>query len=284
MRIKLIASDIDGTLINTDHNVSEKTKKVIHRLRDEGIHFVLATGRAFDSTHRIAQQLELEQEDIGMICLNGMHTYNPITKEKRVHDGLNFEEALQFKNLGEKYHMGVMYCFDNMMYLEMSERSKEDYANARGEEVKSYFNFGVGIELIDSLNDIEELFEKAQLQKSAFIQTEDYMSLVIDRMKDETNADYTLMQVGPGWTEVAKSSVNKGAALIDYAAKRGIKPEEIMVFGDSENDISMFKVAGISVAMENAIGTAKENATHHTISNDDHGVAVFIEDYLNKLD
>lgn len=284
MRIKLIASDIDGTLINTDHNVSEKTKEVVHRLRDEGIHFVLATGRAFDSTHRIAQQLELEQEDIGMICLNGMHTFNPITKEKRVHDGLGFEEAQQFKSLGEKYHMGVMYCFNDMMYLEMSDRSHDDYVNARGEELKTYFNFGVGIEMINSLDEIKNRFENDTLQKIAYIQTDDYMSLVIDRMKEETNENYTLMRVADGWTEVAKSTVNKGAALIDYAAKRGIKPEEIMVFGDSENDISMFKVAGISVAMENAIGTAKENATHHTISNDDHGVAVFIEDYLNKLD
>src|SRR5699024_2761442 len=142
--------------------------------------------RAYDSTVRIATQLELEKEDIGLICLNGMHTFNHVTQEKNIINGLSFEESLQFKDLGEKYHLGVMYCFDDCMYLEMDDRSKADYVNAMGQDLKQYFDFNVELKMIDSIHDIEDKFKKEEMQKIAFIQSTDYMNLVIDRMKEDT--------------------------------------------------------------------------------------------------
>lgn len=281
MNIKLIASDIDGTILNSNHEISDKTIEVVRKLREQGIHFVLATGRAHDSALEVAKKLQIENEDIGLITLNGMNIQNPHTQEKKTIEGLSFEESLHFKELGEKYHMGIMYCFDNCMYLEMDSRSREDYVNAMGKSLKLYFDFNTELKVIDSIYDIESVYEKERLQKIAYVQSKDYMNLVLDRMKTDTNDGFHLMKVADGWTEVSKDQVNKGAALIEYARQRDIKEDEIMVFGDSENDISMFKIAGISVAMENAYASAKEVATHHTLTNDDDGVALFIEKYLN---
>ena len=116
------------------------------------------------------------------------------------------------------------------------------------------------------------------------MQSADYKELVYDRLKEKLDDQYELMLVSTTWSEIAEKGVNKGNAVLKYAESYGIKPEEIMVFGDSENDISMFKIAEVAVAMENAIGSAKENANAFTLSNDEHGVAVFIEEYLKEND
>lgn len=283
MKIKLIASDIDGTLINSDHLITKSTRQAVERLREAGIHFALSTGRAYESTMGIVEQLGLEDEDIGLICLNGLQRFQlPMHAKKELHS-LNYQETELLQSLGHKYHMGIMYCFDDCIYLEMDERSYEDYTIAMGEAFKGYFNFKVPVEPIETLSDIKHIFDSERIQKVAYIQSQDYMSLVIDRMKNDVSNQFDLMRVGEGWTEVGILGVNKGAALLEYAQELGIQPEEIMVFGDSENDVSMFKVAGISVAMENAMVSAKEVASHSTLSNDDHGVAHFINQYLDSM-
>ena len=109
------------------------------------------------------------------------------------------------------------------------------------------------------------------------------MNLVSDRLKEAVKGEYDIMRVGHGWTEVGILGVSKGQAVLDYAARYDIKPEEIMVFGDSENDLSMFKIAGRAVVMENGMESAKAHATDMILSNDESGVAHFIEKYLDTL-
>lgn len=282
MKIKLIASDIDGTIINSDHQVTEMTKDAVHRLRKHGIHFMLSTGRSFEGAFEIAKQLELDNENIGMICLNGMHTYNLPEKTVKIRESLSFEECIELQKLGEKYFMGILYCFEDCIYLQMDDLSYKDYTIAVGEEAKNFFNFAADFKYVTSVYDIKDLFETKPIQKIAYIQSPDYMELVIDRMREQTHGAYQMMRVGEGWTEVGQMNISKGTALLEYAKELGIQPEEIMVFGDSENDISMFNVAGVSVAMENAIGMAKMSANAFTLSNDEDGVGVFIDAYLNE--
>lgn len=282
MKIKLIASDIDGTIVNESHTVSQRTIDAVKKAREAGIHFMLSTGRAYETTADIINELGLENEEVGLVCLNGMETYRLPENTTKRKEGLNYKECQWLQKVGHKYHMGIMYCFDNNIYFEMDERSLKDYTIAMGEEMKTYFNFKIKMEPIDDLSDIESVFEKESIQKIAYIQSADYMGLVIDRMKNDVDGNYELMRVGEGWTEVGTLGVNKGQAVLEYAASLDIKPEEIMVFGDSENDVSMFKVAGTAVAMENAIGTAKEHANAFTLSNKDDGVAVYIEQYLDS--
>lgn len=283
MAIKLIVSDIDGTIIDDFGKVSNETKTAIHKLKDYGIRFSFATGRSYDSTLDIARLLEVENEDVGMICLNGMETYDLPAMTKIEKDTLTFEESVKMQKLGEKYYLGIMYCFEDCIYFQMDDLSLEDYQIAMGEDVKKYFNHRVPLVNVGSAYEIEERIKKDRLLKIAYIQSPQYKDLVIDRMRDEAGEGYHFMRVGPGWTEVAHADVSKGNAVLEYAKKYGIRPEEIMVFGDSENDTSMFEIAGMAVAVENAMETAKAKATHFTKSNNENGVAYFIEEYLKGL-
>lgn len=284
MSIKLIASDIDGTIINSNHEVSAKTREVIQSLKDKGIRFALSTGRGYGGAMNIVRQLGLENEDIGVICLNGMETYWLNSDKKRIIDGPSFEEALRIRATGQMFHMGIMYCFRDNMYLEMDDLTYKDYQIGLDEETKAFYDSNISIIPIKSIYDLEEKMKTEKLEKIAYMQSADYKELVYDRLKEKLDDQYELMLVSTTWSEIAEKGVNKGNAVLKYAESYGIKPEEIMVFGDSENDISMFKIAEVAVAMENAIGSAKENANAFTVSNDEHGVAVFIEEYLKEND
>ncbi len=283
MRIKLIASDIDGTIINDDGFTSEKTKEVIHKLKDHDIEFMFATGRSFDGAYEIAEQLGLENESIGVVCLNGLQTYQLPEKTKIEREALPYKDAISMGEFGREYYMGIMYCFEDCIYFQMDDLSYEDYVYGTGKDARTFFKRDVGFETIRSVDEIMHRLERNEIEKVAFIQSYEYMDIIIDRMKRDLPEGYTLMRVGRGWTEVAHDGVSKGEAILEYAAQRGIKPEEIMVFGDSENDISMFEIAGVAVAMENAMDNARANATQFTLSNNDDGVAEFIENYLKRL-
>lgn len=284
MRIKLIASDIDGTIINSQGQITPRTQKVIKRLKDYDIAFTFATGRNHESTLEIAKQLEMGDEEIGMICLNGLQTYDLPSMNKTEQQSLTFEESKRMGLLGSEFYLGIMYCFEDCIYFQMDDKSYKDYTLGMDEEAWKFFNRKLAVKPINSIYDIQDEFKKNKIQKVAYIQAPEYMSLVIDRMKKTIDDDYMLMRVGESWTEVAHKEITKGHAVLDYAAKKGITAEEIMVFGDSENDISMFEIAKVAVAMENAMPTAKEKATDFTLSNNEEGVADYIERYLDTLD
>lgn len=284
MAIKLIASDIDGTIIDDFGNISQDTRRAIHKLKDYGIRFTFATGRSYESTLRIAQQLGVDNEDVGMICLNGLQTFTLPSQDLVEKETLSFEESVTMQRLGERYYLGIMYCFDDVIYFQMDDLSYKDYMIAMGDDAKRFFNRNLDVIPVNSVHDIKERFETDRIQKIAYIQSPQYMDLIVDRIRKDAGIGYEFMRVGPGWTEVGIDGVSKGNAVVEYAARYGIKPEEIMVFGDSENDISMFKIAKKAVAVENAMDSAKAHATHFTKSNEDHGVAVFIEEYLKSLE
>jgi Cof subfamily protein (haloacid dehalogenase superfamily) len=281
MKIKLIASDIDGTIINSEGYMSDKTVEVINSLKDHDIDFTFATGRSFESTYDIAKQLD-QDNPFGMICLNGLQTFEYPQETKIELGSLTYDEIIEFGEFGKKFYMGVMYCYDDAIYFQMDDVSYDDYIYGMGDGARHFFNHRVPLITIKSIDEIEERLKTTRIQKIAYIQSPEYMSIIISRMHDALPEGFGLMRVGEGWTEVSKEGVSKGEALLAYAAKRGIKPEEIMVFGDSENDISMFEVAGVAVAMGNAMPNAIARSNARTLSNDDNGVAVYIEEYLKN--
>lgn len=281
--IKLIASDVDGTLINSEHQATEYTKEVIHRLKDHGIDFVIATGRSYDGALGVAQQLDIVEEGYGIICLNGLRTYN-LPHEECV-DGrtMTYEECMKMEQLGKKYHMGILYCYDDVIYFQMENIAYQDYTIGMKHNKLRFFKDRANTEEVQALSDIKHRFDANDpILKIVFVQNDDYLDLVFGRIKKEIHYDFDLLLVGHGWAEIMPKSVNKGEALIAYAASKGIKPEEIVAFGDAENDISMISRVGLGVAMENAMGSLKSVAKDITDTNDNDGVAKYIEKILEN--
>ena len=106
------------------------------------------------------------------------------------------------------------------------------------------------------------------------------MELVNPRVKKDLDPNFDALLVSKGWLEIMPKSVTKGEALIQYAAKLGIKPEEIMAFGDAENDISMISRVGHGVVMANGMDSLKAVAKDTAKANYEDGVANYILDKL----
>lgn len=281
MQIKLVASDVDGTIINEAGVVSEKTIQAVKALKNKGIHFVIATGRSFEGAKSIIDQIGLEKDDYGIICLNGLRTYYADKDEFTQKETMTFEDCKQFEAIGKKYYLGILYCFDDHAYFQMDEKTYKDYTISLDERKMRYFRSDMESNSIQSLDEIKHRFEANDpILKIVYIQSDDFMDLIINRVKKEFPHDYKCLQVGRGWTEIMPTSVNKGEALKQYAQARGISTDEIMAFGDAENDIDMLQTVKYSFAVANAMDTVKAVASDVTKSNTEDGVAVAIEKYV----
>lgn len=279
--IKLVASDVDGTLINNNHEVTQFTKEVVSKLKRKGIEFVIATGRSHDGAVKIAQALDIDKEGYGLICLNGLRTYHLPSEDYDSLPTMTYEQCEEMEALGEKYHMGILYCYDDIIYFQMEEIAYLDYTIGMRSDRMRFFDDRSQTKEVKSLADIKERFDNNDpILKMVFVQSDDFMDLVHERVKKDLNPEFDALMVGRGWSEIMPKRVTKGEALIEYAAAMGIKPEEIMAFGDAENDISMISRVGHGVAMENAMDTLKAVAKDTAKRNDEDGVAHYILDNL----
>lgn len=282
MDIKFIASDIDGTIIDKERKISKNTKEVINQLPKLGIHFALITGRSFEGALKIADQLGLASEDFGIIALNGLRAYRGDQTLIFEEPGLSYQDCEVLEKIGKNFYVGVLYCFDDKVYLQMDDRTYQDYTIALNPDKLRYFKEDTSANTILALSEIKHRFDAGdQLLKVVYLQSTDYMDLIIERIQAACPDEYEPALVGEGWVEIMPSRVSKGTALKRYAMLHDLDLKNTVVFGDAENDIPMFKVAKTAIAMENAYPTLKKLATAITKSNYDDGVASAIESLLN---
>lgn len=281
--IKLVISDVDGTLINSDNKISEYTKQAVHKLIETGVEFGLATGRNYASASGILKQLELDPHTTPIVSLNGFWVDHPELEYTFRDKTIDYETSKKLGEIGDQYFMGVLYFFEDKVYSHMDELSLKDYERGAEMDRLQFFDDNHKMERIDSIADIKHIFTKGhEVLKIVFIQDEDYTELIKERISKSFPAEYDLLMVGKGWAEIMPKSVNKGHAILEYAKFRGLDPSEILCFGDSDNDLSMIKDLGTGVAMANARNSLKVLADDITESNNDHGVAKYIErNFLN---
>ena len=283
--IKLVISDVDGTLINSDHKISERTKRTVQKLVDKGIEFGIATGRNYESALGIVKQLDLDSHTVPIISLNGFWVDHPELNYKFRDKSIDYDTSKKLGDIGTEYYMGVLYFFEDKVYSHMDDLSFEDYGYSNTSNHMHFFKDDHEMERINSIEDIKELFTSDhEVQKIVFIQDAGYTELVKERISRNFPKEYDLLMVAKGWAEIMPKDVNKGKAILEYAKFRGIDASEILAFGDSDNDLSMIKYLGQGVAMKNARNSLKVLADDITKSNDDDDVAHYIEEHLLSND
>ena len=263
--IKLIVSDMDGTLLNSSKKISQKTSQAIKFAKTMGVDFTLATGRMYSSAAIFARQLNIDKP---IIACNGAlikkHTSNEVLYEKSI----NYKTAdLLYKVLEEcglYYHM---YTQDRFFTKELKYTSLSYWNNNKtaSDEDK------IDIEVIEDFSNVC---------------TEDYGILKFVAIEDEHPekllkaramlADIKGLELSQSWhnnLEIMSENISKGNALKILAKECNINLSEIMAIGDQHNDISMIVEAGIGVAMDNAEQNVKKYANLVTSSNDEDGVA-----------
>lgn len=271
MKYKLVAIDMDGTLLNSENEISKRTIKAIKRAKEQGTHIVISTGRILKSALHYAELLNLRNP---IVACNGaiiVDESQNIIYEK----SLDKDKVRDIANLAKAE--GV-YChfYDRTSF----------YSNVRSEEVLKLYNEGSTNMSIDVnvFQDIEEIMDIKDLSI--------YKFLFIDENKDKLQRlRHQLDELGDintssSWEnniEAMGLNVSKGEALKELCQTLKIKPEEVIAIGDSENDLSMLKFAGLGVAMGNSDESIKKYSDYVTSSNDEDGVAKVIEEFILKL-
>lgn len=284
--IKLIASDMDGTLLNTQHKISKENLEAIRKAEEAGVIFTIATGRAYEDVRPILDECNLRCQ---CIVLNG--------GEYRDEDGKIIEELYINKNevakvidLIKKDGLSVeIYTNKGLHTINTKEEALKEVAY-RIQTFDPGTTFEDAIELAKNhqhfielkyITDIDE-FLNSNIEVGKFVAFyNDEETTRHIKKKLESIDGLAISSTFTKNIEINSEMAQKGIILSKVINKMGIKKDEVIVLGDSFNDYSMFSEFPISFAMENAVPIIKEKAKYITETNDNAGVAKAIYKALN---
>ncbi|WP_042356504.1 Cof-type HAD-IIB family hydrolase [Bacillus rubiinfantis] len=262
----LIALDLDGTLLKDDKTISEKTKLVLNRARENGHVVMIATGRPYRSSEMYYRELEL---DSPIVNFNGAFTHHPLQ------NGWGFyHEPLDVKVAKDIVDACRSFQFHNII----AEVMDDVYFHYHDQKLLDIFSFGnpkiTTGDLVNFLHDSPTSMlihtEEDQLQKIRAHLAEVHAEVIEQR---SWAAPWHVI-------EIIKAGLNKAVGLKKAAEYYDIPADRIIAFGDEDNDLEMIEYAGHGIAMGNAIDTLKNIANDVTLTNEEDGVAAYIEDLL----
>lgn len=268
----LIALDLDGTLLTEQKKISPFTKKVIQEAINEGHIVVIATGRPHRSSIMYYKELGLQTP---MVNFNGALIHHPFDSNwDAIHSPLPNRSAKRI----------IQTCYDFEVENIFAEIQDNMYLDRHSDKIIDFFTEPGDKELIT----VGSL--KNQL-------TEDPTSLLIhpkeehiDELRQYLSDEHASVIEHRKWggvpweiIEVVRKGVHKAVGLKKIAHYFHIPQENIIAFGDEDNDLEMIEYAGIGVAMGNAIVELKKIADHETSTNQEDGIGTFLADYLNLV-
>ncbi|MBQ8857755.1 MAG: HAD family phosphatase [Lachnospiraceae bacterium] len=287
--IKVIASDMDGTLLNEKHIVSERTITAIKQAASHGIRFMIITGRTFKGA---LEGLGTADFTCDYIVSSGAEVRN--SKQEIVFSGVLKNEACRkICEILDKYPAHALFCTDHLEYClgteDVLEKNILEHIKAFDEtvpdsEIRNHPMYATLKEKTKRVDDYQEL-ERLQIPISKIF----VFSLNLEMLKElrkelEEIPQIVIASSGDNNLEITDVSAQKGPVLKNYIESLGYTMDEVMVLGDSMNDYSMFAMDfGATVAMENADPEIKKFAKYVTKSNAEDGVAYAIEKLLENL-
>lgn len=285
--INLIATDMDGTLLNAAHEISEENIQAIKYAQSQGITVVIATGRAFYEANAPINQTDLK---VPYICLNGaevrdesfdiMSTSN-LNREliNRITVELNKENIFYqvYTNLGIYTENPLR---DLEIYIDIAQRAGQE---ADVEKIKSGIQKRIDngtLKVVDNYDKIQDTPGEIVMKILAFDSDLEKIDRVSETLaKSESLA---ISSSSRGNIEITHSDAQKGIALNTIAERLNIDMKNVMAIGDNMNDVSMLERVGYSVAMENAAPEVKAIAKYETDSNEQSGVGKAIMKLLRE--
>lgn len=288
--IKVIASDMDGTLLGADHRLDKRTLSAIHKAQAAGIRFMLATGRNYNGAINALGELDT-QLTCDYLVGSGAEVRNPqreIIRQVAIEDSLCMELYEKLK----KYPVSVIFCTNEGDFqIGTPEEIEEStivhlelfYVNMTRDELLQSDSYRKLKENTHVLRDYAQLQELNIPVFKLFIFAQDVKML--GKIKEELGGDERIAIASSFSTnlEITDVRAQKGPVLKEYIESLGYTMDEVMVFGDSLNDYSMLSMDfGATIAMENADPEVKAVAKYMTKSNTESGVAYAIEKLLEK--
>jgi len=266
MKYKLIASDMDGTLVNDKSELTERTKAAIRKTVESGVLFVTATGRPFSNVQIVNELIDV---DMPFIVFNGAAACMGKSGKLLFERFLDFELAKEAFDIGQKSGMAQILWTGPRLW-----------ANRVCEETKSYHSFckGLDMTIVTDLTAIKD--EVKGISKVLWIDDPAKIKELSVEMNTHFNGRLQCVSSMAHFLEFISNDAGKGTALAEIGRLFGIDRSEMIAVGDAYNDVSMLKYAGFGVAVANAPDDVKAICDHVTLSNNEDGVAEVIERFI----
>jgi len=266
MKYKLIASDMDGTLVNDDAELTVRNIEAILKAVKVGALFVTATGRPFSNVEIVNK---LFNKDMPFIVLNGAAAY--MGKSRK----LLFERFLDFNLAKEAYEIGQKLDIAQILWI-----GSQLWVNKVCDETVRYSKFSTGIDML-IVDDFDALkYESPGISKVLWIAKPSYIADLRHEMAEHFGEKLNCVSSMGHFLEFISRDSSKGLALAEIGRLYGIDSSEMIAIGDSYNDVSMLDYAGFSVAVENAHDEIKKNCDYISPSNNNDAIAHVIEKFM----
>lgn len=274
-QVKFVMSDIDGTILNDEHQVDSELKETLTLLKEKGIPFILASARSPKGIFPIARELGIG--DFPMVCYNGAFVLK-VEKE-------NQYIPIQSIEL-DRQEIRTMIKIVKTKYPEISINlySGVDWYVEKFDQwakIESSITKEIPIE-----DRVLKLLEKEDIpiHKLLLIGTPEEIQQLVKQFNTLRLLNTVFVLSKENYLEVTNKEVSKEKALMNLAKYYHIPMEETMAIGDNYNDMPMLSLAGLGVAMNNAPDEVKKNADAITLSNNENGVSAALKKYVLKVE
>lgn len=274
MAYKLICIDVDGTLLNSRHEISKRTKESLGKAHALGVHTVICTGRMYTDAQYYADLIGVKSP---VIAANGAFIKEKDNNKVIYKDVLGESLCLELLEIFRKHRTKPYFCSPHKFY----------YGTIM---FKLYY---IATKLLGRRRnhlDMEYVFSWQQWQKVLNKEKDDIVKCeiiyrdarLINTLRQELmNIKHLEIVDSSKYNiEITRKGVSKGKAVAMLASLYNLKREEIIAIGDSANDLSMIEYAGLGIAMGNAVDIVKQRADYITDSNDEDGVANAINKFV----
>lgn len=267
MKYKLIAMDLDGTLTNDEKRITERTMSALMDAQKQGVRLALASARPAPGLHKVCDMLHMQDYDGILMSYNGGRIVSAV-------DGsVLFETTMDIGQTRE-----VLRRLEALPVTPILDDGKQFYVTDRNGYKVDYecWNNGMDCTAVDNLADFlyfapvkilmsvqPEMLKGVQAQIAAFLPD-----------------NLTVVQTAAFYLEIIPRTINKGQGIVDICRALNICTEDVIAFGDAQNDIPMLRAAGMGVAMGNASEETKAASDLVTLSNNDDGIAVVLEKFF----
>lgn len=260
---RLVAVDLDGTLLNGEGSLTPRTRTAIQAIRRQGVHFVVSTGRPLQGMEWI---VDIIGSDAPLILFNGALVLSRVGGDTVFAQNLRATDARAIWRLSNERDVTAVFWCGGRLYTNRNDEYSQAYSEISG----------VAPIVVTSIDEYAE----AGIVKFVWLD-EPPRILEAQNQINGTLPDSTVYHTSRPWfLEFVDSEVSKGLSLSKLGEYLGIGPAETMAIGDGENDLSMIRYAGCGVVVGNASEQIRKEADFVTRSNDDDGVAYALEEMI----
>lgn len=267
--IKLIASDLDGTLLNSKKEISEKCVSNIKKFIQNNNYFVMCSGRPKYRVEKYLSLLNVYSFNQYYIGFNGALVFD-VKNNKPIYSAtLSRIEANMIVEIAKEHDVCVsIYTFDTVYTEKIS-----NYV------IDNRIYEGVNVVMCDDLLKVKL---NGDIYKVLFVDEPSKISRIRALLDEKLYEKYSIVSSAPHYAEFMNKLTSKGKALELLCNYLNVNLENVMAFGDAENDLSMLEVISYNVAMENSETKVKDICKYHTLGNDNDGVNYIIEKLLRE--